>query len=655
MNKRDIQKQATQFVLHSRNSTKLQEQRDRAIKNQDFYRGHQWTKEEWERYKNQGVNPITVNRCLALVRVLSGMQQQNKQELRVRPRKGATESAANIHTSLLQHTEDLSDAQSKYSKMFELATSQGEAYLKAVIDKERNPNGQLILEAKSLSDVDVDPDAKEYDIDETAKYVVENYWLDKDVAQIRYQELEGRFEGAMSIFRDDDDPNGIMSYLYDDDISLDEERRKYRIRMREVWWKEVVEGLLVIDHQEKLTKVISDKKKIADIKRKAKKSTRFEIEPRPTKKLHKTVMAGTVMVEDTVNPFGDEVTRFPYFRFAPHWDEGYAFGILDNVISLNQEENINRTQMTKMLNQTVNSGYKVGGGSQKKKQELANYGSADGLVIDVSDYSNMVERIQPNKLSPGHAYQAEMFEQDQKRVSGLDDAIHGYEDDKNESGRAIFLKQKQARVGTEPIFSNFYYTLRLWGKFAIDVIRKQRIYTDEEIKEVVSESALLDDKMLQKAKNQLVSKIGTDLPQPMQPQTKPEQVLQMARPEDKPQVLQTIKTGVQAAQMYLEKYPQLKEKWNEIIKFRAIEMLMEQLRDDNIREYGIKVTLSPEAPTVRMSNLIEMDSIQEKYGIIPPDVYIDATDLPNKDEIKSRIQQQQNQAQQQQPQQAQTG
>jgi hypothetical protein len=108
-------------------------------------------------------------------------------------------------------------------------------------------------------------------------------------------------------------------------------------------------------------------------------------------------------------------------------------------------------------------------------------------------------------------------------------------------------------------------------------------------------------------------------------------------PQDKLRIMQEVKQGAQGAAMYAQAYPQLNTVWEDVIRSHATEMLLDQLRDDK-GLYGVKVTISPSAPTERMAQFIKMDSLMTKYGnIIPIDVFIDLLDLPQGDEIKAKI------------------
>jgi len=645
MNQERIAKQCLEFIRHAESSQKLQDRKDRAVLNQDFLRGTHWTKDEWEYYKTRGVKPHTINRCLPAVLVLCGMQSQNSQQIKVRPRKGASEGSANIYTELIKHTEDISSDEGgeySYSRLFKRGIVDGDAYIRADIDKDRNPNGQITFKTRSTCDIDVDPSADEYNVNESAKYIIDKSWVDKDYLKNKYgSKLSKAVEQGIGITDDNEDPNGVLGFLLDDadiqdDNDSDEQYKKFRYKIREIFWKEQIKGLLVIDHQTGKRKI--ETKKIDILERKAGKTTRFDIK-KVNQRLHQTVMLGRFVLEDIESPFGETISDYPIFRFSPHFDNGYCFGVLDNIISLNREENIARTQYTRLLNKTVNSGFKVAGGTKKKKAELANYGGVEGAVIDESEYGGSVEKFQPNTPSSGHMISAEQFEGDVKQVSGVDNATLGYDSGKAESGRAIYLKQKQGQITTEAIFKNFYSTLQSLGKFVLNVIRANQIYTDEEIKAVVSESSLITESHLTRARNELEVKLGAGLPEPMQPNTDPNQVLQMTRPQDKLQVMQTIKAGLESAQIYLKHYPMLKDQWEKVIKGYAVRLQMEDLKKSETVEYGVKVDLSPTAPTVRLSNYLELSEIQDKYGIVPPDLLVDSTDLTNKDEIKERLRQ----------------
>lgn len=658
----NIQKQCLQFIRDAVGSTKLSKQRERAKRNQDFFRGNQYTQDEYNIYRSKGVEPITINRCRPVVKAMVGMYLQNKQSIRVKPRRGGTEVVANVLAELIKHTEDNTHADYLYADLIRRGCIDTVSYIRAYIDKQQNPNGQIMFKVRSIHDVDIDPTSIEYEVNESSRFVIDSEWVDQDYIKVKYPQKENILESAFSLSTvDNDDPNGLISYMSDNDIQdvteEDEQedyelKKKRRYRIRNIFWKEAVTGLLVADKQTLLIKVITDKEQIKQIKKAAKGKARFEIKDVPAYILHETIMLGVEVLEDNISPYGEGISELPIFRFSPFWDLGYANGLIDDVISLNREENIHRTQTVKILNNTVNSGWKTNGGSPAAKNELKNYGSVDGVIIDQTQFGGSVEKIEPNPLPQGMFVLSQQFEQDIKRVSGLDDATMGYQTNGSESGRAIGLKQQQNQVSAGPVFDNFYRTLELLGNFVLKVIQTNNIYTDDEIIQTVGESDLLDMKMLEKARNMFIAQTGAELIEPAPVLPLPPEAMMAIRPEHKVQVLQTVQQGIAAAQEYAKAYPRLKSEYDEVIKQHAILMMLQELKNDKLGQYGVTVTVSPSAPTERLARFLEMDALQSKYGdLIPPDIFIDATDLPNKEEIKARVKQQM-QAVQQQAQQA---
>ena len=653
---KEAQIECLKFIKAVDGSFKASNQKARAGLSQDFYRGAQWTKAEHDIYRSKGVEPITINRCKPTVRSISGTQRQNKRDIKVRPLREGTESVAKVLTALCKHAVG-PQGEYVFSEVFKDGLVKTESYLKLSINKYTSPGGDIEVSHRSLFNVDVDPAAVEYDLNKSAKFLIDREWVDKEDIDFKYPDKALEISNGIGL-AGEDDTNGLAAFLIEDDeidgydeLSEDGEinRRKYRYLIREIWWKEKTPGLRVLDVATGMSRVISGNM----LKKHGKRLTgddRWITADEAGTVLHRTVMVGKVVLEDETNPLG-EIQDIPYFRFSPDWDSGHAMSAIEDLISLNREENINRTLATRYLGQTVNSGWLVDKASPKAEKHLRQFGSVNGIVLKKSDYGN-IEKVKPNPLSQGHMILAEQSARDIKDISGVNDEMLGIDNNKVVSGKAIQLRERSGMRTNEPIFDNFDRTLQLFGDMLVQMIMKLNIYTDDEIRAIVSESDLLDLKMLQRAYTELTQRIGGDLPLPATPEElEPNpNMMAMVQPEDQQMVFEGIKTGIRAAQMYAERYPELKQNWDEVIKQHAIEMLLKELRDDKVGRYGIVVSLSANAPTVRMQNMLELEMVQDKYGLIPPDVFIDATELTNKDEIKAGIQaMQQAQAQAAQP------
>lgn len=625
-----------EYIQHTETSSRQSDKLHRAALNQDFYRGAQWTREEWEIYRKNGVEPITINRCLPTVRLITGLYVQSKQDIIVRPNRRGSEAVAKVLSEIIKHAQSAAGAERLYVDLFKLGVIENESYIELTIDPDKTDGGQFELDVYESLDVSLDPDAKYYDLEKDTKYVILRKWRDKEEINLLYPDLHDRLNQPMGY---DDYLSSVVDTLCEDHTEYDEETGRYRYKVRTIYWKEPVKGLRVTSKQHLKTETLQNEADMRKARQLAKQDNTITVQDVITYRLHKSVLIGDLLAEDTVNPFGDRITEFPVFRFAPHFDNGYVFGVLDSIRSLNKEENINRTQATRHLNQTVNGGWKIADGSNKQAvNKLQNYGAVPGLIIDESEYGGKVEKIEPSRLSD-HFLLGEQSSMDVKEVSGLNDATHGYETARAESGRALILKQQQGRISVETIFANFYHTLEKLGQFMLKCIQHLDVYTDEEIEAVIGQSGLLSQKHLREAEQILMTHVGGGLPVPQPLPSIPPEAMAQIRPDDLPNVLDQVEAGLRGARMYAQEYPQLRETLDDAVREFAVSLLMQELKDAYLSDYSLTVTSSPSSPTSRLSTFAELEAIQEKYGIIPPDIFIEATDLPNKDEIIARLQQ----------------
>jgi hypothetical protein len=656
MNEEEVRNQCISFLRHSENNFKLLYQHQRSVQGEDFYRGQHYTKEEYEVYKSKGVEPIVINRSFATVNNIVGEQLQNRRELKVRPVKNGTEVKANVQTVLLRHAcdtgsavddpnENITPSDYLFSELFCDGGIRTESYLTLDVNKRSTPGGKFVIRRKSIVYVIVDPDANEYDIDKTAKYVIIVDWEDKDTVKARYPDKTDEISAGVGMFTEDEDPTGTMRFLLEDDqIESEGETNKiFRCRVMTVWWKEITKGVLFYDKSTGQSKLLRKPKMIAKARKLAKTNINFSVSDEAVPVLHRTKMLGRLILEDEKNPFTEDITIIPVFRYAPYFDNGYSIGVLDNIISLNREEDINRTQATRLLNQTVNAGWKIKKattpGALKKLEML---GAVPGFVLEEQDYGGKAEKMEPNQLSQGHMILGEQSSQDIKEVSGRNDASQGIDTGKVESGRALIAKQRRSTMNSETPFNNLARTMDAFGNLLLKMIRVMEVYTEEEVRDLIADSDLIDMGIMQRVEMALTEQVGAGLPEPMPPQPPNPAILQMVaeqNPDDLQNVYGKIRAGIKSAQMYAEGYPAMKRNWDEIVRELAIQGLLKELYEDK-GEYAVKVVVSSSAPTVRVSNMMELSEVYDKFpGQLPPDLFIDATDLPNKEELKARLRQ----------------
>ncbi|GAG08108.1 unnamed protein product, partial [marine sediment metagenome] len=157
---------------------------ERSVKNFDFYVGKQWDPVDLAKLKKEKRPALTVNHILSTLNLLSGMEREERNDIKVFPRKGGNQVVSEIFTGLCKHSMDMSDGEFEQSMSFLDGGIGGKGWLSLDISYEKDViNGDILLERRSFIDIKEDPNAKTYDINKSAKYVIRSFWGDKDQTQ----------------------------------------------------------------------------------------------------------------------------------------------------------------------------------------------------------------------------------------------------------------------------------------------------------------------------------------------------------------------------------------------------------------------------------------------------------------------------------------
>lgn len=442
-----------------------------------FYTGDQWDTADLKKLQQEKRPALTINLILPIINLLSGIQRQGRQDVTVVARKGGYKKLAAVYTQVLRHCLDMTDADYEIADAFLDGVIGGKGWLATDIDYTDDPlAGDLTVRKVSPFAVREDPDAKEYDLNKSGKFVIRDEWMDKQALLLNWPGKQSDIEaGGLAI----DPASG--------DVIGDTEKGQLRWRVRECWWKRFEKRTLLINAASGVMKTVhaSQQKTAYAI---AQKSNNWVVKDWVVPVLNKTVTAGNLVLEDSQDPYNG-VVRFPYTRFCPFWADGFVMGVVQNLTGPQQEVNKRRSQALHNLNQTANSGFKVKKILNNYDRHLAKFGSTPGVVLDESKAGGSIERIEPASLSEGHIRASEMSAEDMKEISGANHNLMGQVmENFAESGKAIELRQAQGMKVVEVVFDNFARTQKLMATGLVDMIRFTDVYTDDEIAAVVAEA-----------------------------------------------------------------------------------------------------------------------------------------------------------------------
>jgi len=355
-----------------------------------------------------------------------------------------------VYTQVLRHCLDVTDADYEIADSFLDGIIGNKGWLNIGIDYDSDPiHGDIVVQKVSPFDVREDPDAREYDLNKTGRYVIRDRWMDKEAIALNWPHKAAEIEqGGLEI----DPASG--------DVTGDPEKGRLRWRVRECWWKKFEKRLLLINAANGTMKTIrADQAELAVAI--SRQSGRWHIKEWVVPVLCKTVTAGNLVLEDMEDPYNGVIT-FPYYRFCPYWVDGYVMGVTQNLMGPQQEVNKRRSQALHNLNQAANSGYVVKKVLNNYDRHLAKFGSTPGVVLDESKAGGKIERLEPAPISEGHITAAGLSAEDMKEISGVNfDLLGQLIEGHNESGKAIELRQAQGMKVVEIVFDNFARTQKL--------------------------------------------------------------------------------------------------------------------------------------------------------------------------------------------------
>lgn len=313
----------------------------------------------------------------------------------------------------------------------------------------------------------------------------------------------------------------------------------------------------------------------------------------PKHKMKVITFLGDLELEHKNSPY--KHNDFPFVPYNAYFipEAGGPQGVVHDLKDPQREINKRRSQMLHIINTMANSGWKYRAGTldDANKKKLENLGSMPGVVIE--HIGEAPQEIVPKPV-PVNVIQAEIMSvQDIQQISGINEAMLGQSVPAGTSGKALEFRQRQAITQVAILFDNLRQSKKRILRLLWGKKNKPglipQFYTEEKTIRILGEDG----------KHEFVV-VNQQVP--------------MATP---------------------------------------MGTVMQVVNDLSATDFDIIISETPASPTARMSQFYALlEAI--KYGVpVPPDMLIDASDWPQKEEMKNRMVQQQQQQQAMMEQQAQ--
>lgn len=631
-----------------------------------FMLGKQWDDNDVSELQKKGVLPLTINKIKPNVKLLSGIESQNRSDIMCYPEGAQSQLKAEIATALVKNTAKTSDLPYKVSDLFKAGITCGEGFLEPYIDYSDDMiNGDMKFKKLPYNCVFPEPGFEEYDMSDAGYVIKVTMSLTRDQVLSLFPDKESYIDDiaigsgvlatvGMETLRDqlgigiqkkdnygDSSGNVLPDPKQAEGFMLEEPRYD----LVEYYFKKYVPHFYVIvfKYDEKTGKVGDAQIKEATDEKEAKtfidaanlkqKREVAKLVKRHVPEIWRASVigeAGKLIEEPARAPSYPRWKTYPIISF---YADRYCVpvktsetpllvqGIVRDMKDLNREFNKRRTQELRILNSSANSGFMIEEGAieETERGHWEKNASSPGVILVAKQGALSTGRIQkllPTPISTGHAQLAAEGTQDMKESSGINHELLALESGE-QSGRAIALRQKQGLVMVQHLFDNLSQTKRQLGRFVLSHLGE--IYDIQEAIQVLGQSFLVEN-----------------FSEPvMAPLVDPKTGQPARGPDGKP---------VMAPQMD----PNTGQVAMQINQQAVMETFNSVLNDTGMGKYDVSIGETISSETLKFANYqILMDMMNQGFPI-PPDVIVDESLLSqaSKEKIKKALEQAQMQPQQ---------
>ena len=454
-----------------------------------FYSGEQWAEEDLMKLNETRRPALTLNMILPTINTVMGEQSTTRVDIAFKPRGTGDQATADALAKVAMQVQDQNRFDWVESEVFQDGLITGRGFFDIRLDFENDIRGEIKIVSRDPREVVLDPEAKEYD-PRTWNRVFIQTWVTIDDIERTYGKDKAdklRFLGinASHYGRDSmqvEDRGKTFGDLDQDpgDIEVDQRTIK-SVRLIEQQEKVTTQVKYFVDHRtgdmSQIPEAWDDEKIAAYVQQFG-----LDVMERRAQKIRWTVTADAVVLYDDWSAYND-FTIVPYF---PYFRRGRPFGMVENLISAQEQLNKTASQELHIVNTTANSGWMLEDGTlvNMDEHELEQRGAETGLVLVHARGSNPPQKISPNQIPAGLDRIGQKAAMNLRSISGVNDGMLG---DTSAEISGVALQQKQARgqIQIQVPLDNLAKTRHLVAERLLCLI--QKFYTEERTFRIIND------------------------------------------------------------------------------------------------------------------------------------------------------------------------
>jgi hypothetical protein len=491
----------------------------------DFYWGDkQWTDADRSKLHGEKRSALTINQIGNKMDLLSGLQRQNRTDMRIYPTEGGDGRVSDILNVVIDQILDNTKYGFEETRVFNDGSIAGRGLFDISRDFSKDPMGDLIIKKHPWDMAFFGPHDDEdlSDLDYLVKVGWENQLKVEEMYPEKSDEITALFEDpkgkqsgtyphqSNSGDRYNPDTQGSTPVVDGDSTEFIDMTRK-RVKILTAWQK--VQKRIYIammpedDFYQNLVGL--SKNEIKSLKT----IEGLKLIPQVVHRMRMTITAGDVVLEDDYpDTLLNDFPLIPYY--AKKYGEKFKGKVEDGKDPQRLINKLN-SLLSDILTKMAAYGWFIDEetfGDPDEEKRFKETSSSPGWVVKIRNLLHTPKKEEGIKM-PAEVISTIPLQAEQlKQVLGISDALQGFQQTGRESGVAIGKLQRFGLAGNEFLFDNLTLAKLRVGKMVIAHVQKH--YTTERIMRILKNQSFKKDKQFEVSG--FVDEEGNDQPKRLQ-------------------------------------------------------------------------------------------------------------------------------------------
>jgi len=464
--------------------------REKGHESEKYVLNDQWADDVKSKLKGEERATLTLNHVAADVQLLSGIQRQNRTDIRYLPVEDGDSDVAEILTALVKNITEQSNYPFEETYAFLDQITVGRGFFHVYIDRSKNLEGDIVIERYPWDDAYLGPHEK-FDLSDLEALIKAKWFSKGKIKQLWPAKADDIQRVMDDIEKVGDDKhirrqgdqysvNQGTTIKLNDSTFTNLKRKEFRVM--ELWEKEFKNVTVIVDANNDFFYNAEENgltpKEISSLKG----LNVFSFVPRQGHRMRKTIVAGGVLLEDKI--VSKEEAPFNDFSLVPVYavKKGDKFiGKVEYGKDPQNEINKRHSQIADILNKVAGFGWFYDSETFDTPQDADRFKkdtAKPGFVAKLKNAQRPPAKVEGVKF-PGEIAAFMQEEESQlAKIMNINPELRGFSGGA-ESGIAIQQKNRQGLLGNEYLFDNLSFAKKNLGKKLVS--RIQEVYTPERI------------------------------------------------------------------------------------------------------------------------------------------------------------------------------